>query len=58
MITCLYGTVRFFGVAIGPPTFGLALEIGKWFLFLGSAVVAIIAAVIALLFITLPAADE
>lgn len=58
IITCLYGTVRFFGVAIGPPAFGLALEIGKWFLFVGSAVIAVIAALIALLFITLPAVDE
>lgn len=58
MITCLYGTVRFFGVAIGPPTFGLALEVGEWFLFVGSAVIAIVAALIAAIFITLPAADE
>lgn len=58
MITCLYGTVRFFGVAIGPPTFGLAHGVGKWFLFMGSAVTAIIAALAALIFITLPTADE
>jgi ACDE family multidrug resistance protein len=57
MITCLYGTVRFFGVAIGPPTFGLALEAGKAFLFLGSAVVALTAALVALVFISLPTAD-
>ncbi len=57
MITCLYGTVRFFGVAIGPPTFGLALEAGKGFLFLGSAVVALTAALVALVFISLPTAD-
>lgn len=25
LITCLYGTVRFFGVAIGPPVFGLGI---------------------------------
>lgn len=25
LITCLYGTVRFFGVAVGPPVFGLQL---------------------------------
>jgi ACDE family multidrug resistance protein len=57
MITCLYGTVRFFGVAIGPPTFGLALEAEKAFLFLGSAVVALTAALVALVFISLPTAD-
>jgi len=26
IVTCLYGTVRFFGVAIGPPLFGNCLE--------------------------------
>lgn len=57
-ITCLYGTVRFFGVAIGPPTFGLAVEQGKWFMFLGSATIAIIAAVIAFIFITPPSSSE
>lgn len=57
MITCLYGTVRFFGVAIGPPTFGVALEAGKAFQFLGSAVVALTAALVALVFISLPTAD-
>jgi ACDE family multidrug resistance protein len=29
VITCLYGTVRFFGVAIGPPIFGFAHKITK-----------------------------
>lgn len=57
-ITCLYGTVRFFGVAIGPPTFGLAIEQGKWFMLLGSAIIAIIAAVIAFIFITPLSARE
>lgn len=58
MITCLYGTVRFFGVAIGPPTFGLAIELGKWFMFLGCAAIASLAAVVALFAITPPAASE
>lgn len=57
-ITCLYGTVRFFGVAIGPPTFGLAIEFGQWFLFLGCAAIASIAAIIALFTITPPAKSE
>ncbi|NLZ44933.1 MAG: MFS transporter [Clostridia bacterium] len=26
LITCLYGTVRFFGVAVGPPVFGLPVQ--------------------------------
>lgn len=29
LITCLYGTVRFFGVAIGPPIFGMAEKLTK-----------------------------
>jgi len=58
MITCLYGTVRFFGVAIGPPTFGLAMELGKWPLFLGAAGLAVLAAITALFAIPPPAASE
>ena len=37
-ITCLYGTVRFFGVAIGPPVFALGMEGLKIPLYLGIAV--------------------
>ncbi|NLW47759.1 MAG: MFS transporter [Firmicutes bacterium] len=29
IVTCLYGTVRFFGVATGPPIFGLAEKLTK-----------------------------
>jgi len=58
MITCLYGTVRFFGVAIGPPTFGLAMELGKWPLFLACAGLAVITSLIALFAITPPSASE
>ncbi len=58
MITCLYGTVRFFGVAIGPPTFGLALELGKWVMFLGCAAIATATAIIAFLSITPPRQSE
>jgi MFS transporter, ACDE family, multidrug resistance protein len=29
LVTCLYGTVRFFGVAVGPPLFGLTEKISK-----------------------------
>jgi ACDE family multidrug resistance protein len=46
LVTCLYGTVRFFGVAIGPPVFGLTDKIGKPMVFIGSAALAAIAAVI------------
>jgi ACDE family multidrug resistance protein len=37
-ITCLYGSMRFFGVALGPPAFGLAMTLGRLPLFLGAAV--------------------
>ncbi|MBZ4687728.1 MAG: major facilitator transporter [Clostridiales bacterium] len=51
IITCLYGSTRFFGVAIGPPTFGLVTELGKTPLFLGAALLVIIITVIAFVFI-------
>ena len=57
-ITCLYGTVRFFGVAIGPPTFGLAMELGPWAMFLGSAALAVQAALTAHFANTPPAVSE
>ncbi len=28
LVTCLYGTVRFFGVALGPPIYGMSLKYG------------------------------
>ncbi|HEX2953953.1 MAG TPA: MFS transporter [Bacillota bacterium] len=46
LVTCLYGTVRFFGVAIGPPVFGLADKLSRPAVFLGSAGLAAIAAII------------
>lgn len=39
IITSLYGSVRFLGVAMGPPTFS-ALAPYKWWLFLGTATLA------------------
>lgn len=58
IVTCLYGTVRFFGVAIGPPTFGLVMQFGQWVTFLGAAAIAASAGIIALLFITPPEDNE
>lgn len=58
MITCLYGTVRFFGVAIGPPAFGLAAELGPWPMFLGCASIGAATALIALASITPPRSSE
>lgn len=42
IITCLYGTVRFFGVAIGPPLFGFAEKLTKPPIFFSTAGVAIL----------------
>lgn len=52
IVTCLYGTVRFFGVAIGPPTFGLVIQYGRWVMCLGAAAVSALAVLIAVLFVT------
>ncbi len=40
MVTSVYGAVRFFGVAIGPPAFGWMMESGRVAVFLPPAVVA------------------
>jgi ACDE family multidrug resistance protein len=37
LITCLYGTVRFFGVASGPPLFGMAQKLTKPPIFISTA---------------------
>ena len=47
LVTCLYGTVRFFGVAIGPPVFGLSDRLGASTLFLSTAGLAALAAFLA-----------
>lgn len=48
-LTCLYGTVRFFGVAIGPPVFALGAGRGRVPLFLGVAGGLVVLAALALL---------
>lgn len=44
LVTSLYGTVRFFAVALGPPVFGLVMELGRMPMFAGAAAIAAIAA--------------
>jgi len=44
MVTALYGSVRFFGVAIGPPVFGLLMEKGRFIMFGFVAVLALVTA--------------
>lgn len=45
-ITALYGSVRFFGVAAGPPSFSLLLSLSKTMMFLGAGVLAAVAGVL------------
>lgn len=51
IITCLYGTVRFFGVAIGPPLFGFAEKLTKPPIFFSTAGVAISLGLLFLFFV-------
>ncbi|MGI6081327.1 MAG: MFS transporter [Limnochordia bacterium] len=51
LITCIYGTVRFFGVAAGPPAFGLAEKMNVTTMFWVAAAIAAVGAVVASLWI-------
>jgi len=51
LITSIYGSVRFLGVAAGPPLFGYLMEISKAYMYWGGAILAGVTAVIALFFI-------
>lgn len=51
LVTCLYGSTRFFGVAIGPPAFGMAASMGKMPLFAAATGVVAAIAIFAYLFI-------
>lgn len=51
MITSDYGAVRFFGVALGPPLFGLVMGQGNVILFAGAAALGAAAAVLAWFFV-------
>lgn len=46
MVTALYGSVRFFGVAIGPPVFGLLMEQSRFIMFGFVAVLSALSALI------------
>jgi len=47
LVTSLYGSVRFFGVALGPPLFGLFMDKGQPFMFWSGAALAAAAALLA-----------
>jgi ACDE family multidrug resistance protein len=54
LITCLYGTVRFFGAAFGPPVFGLLVGGSKLPLFIVSAISVALAGVLSFTCIQAP----
>lgn len=51
LITSIYGSVRFLGVAAGPPLFGYLMEISTAYMYWGGAIIAGITALSALFFI-------
>lgn len=50
-ITALYGSVRFFGVALGPPAFSLLLEVSKQVMLMAGGLLALAGAVLCVLLI-------
>jgi ACDE family multidrug resistance protein len=51
LITALYGSMRFFGAAFGPPAFGLAVVLGKRWMFWGAAAITLLTSVVMLYFV-------
>lgn len=51
IITSVYGSVRFFGVALGPPLFGLGLDWSKAGLFIVAGIIGLLTAVLAFIFV-------
>ena len=51
MVTSLYGSVRFFGVAFGPPIFGWLMGYGRPVMFWTGTAIAVVAALISFFFI-------
>jgi ACDE family multidrug resistance protein len=51
LVTSVYGSVRFLGVAAGPPLFGYLMDIGNAYMYWGGAALAGLAALAALFFI-------
>ncbi|MEG6617100.1 MFS transporter [Peptococcaceae bacterium 1198_IL3148] len=58
MVTSLYGSVRFFGVAFGPPIFGWLMDIGRSVMFWSATGLAVVAALLAFFFIKVTAIQE
>lgn len=51
LITCFYGTVRFLGVAMGPPLFAIVAATSRLYMFAGAAVISGLGILIATLWI-------
>src|SRR5690606_17095385 len=51
IITSVYGSVRFFGVALGPRLFGLGLDWSKAGLFIVGGIIGLLTAVLAFIFV-------
>jgi len=51
LVTSLYGSVRFFGAALGPPAFGMLVQAGQAVMFLSQAAVALAAGTAAVLWL-------
>jgi ACDE family multidrug resistance protein len=51
LITSLYGSVRFFGVAFGPPLYGFLMAKGTGMMFWSSAGLTLLGAVLAFIFL-------
>jgi ACDE family multidrug resistance protein len=58
MVTSLYGSVRFFGVAFGPPIFGWLMDFGRPVMFWSVTALAGVAAVVAFFFIKVNAIQK
>ncbi len=51
LVTSIYGSVRFLGVATGPPLFGYLMDAGNAFMYWGGASLAAVTALVTLFFI-------
>lgn len=51
IITSVYGSVRFFGVALGPPLFGLGLDWSKTGLFIAAGAIGLLTALLVFIFV-------
>lgn len=58
VVTCLYGTVRFFGVAIGPPLYSYIEDLGKVLPLAFSSGFVVLSLILVIIFITAQFAED